>query len=382
MHVLGQRVVPRRQMASPTTVCLHLFHQLDMDRQLELVSITDFSSFSLQEELLFGKLRSTTEFHLAEIIGDGSSALVFRGRDPKHDRDVALKQFRRTPNGPIFPKEVFREITILKSLDHVNVIKLYDIMIGTNIDELGLVLEFCPHSLDQYIDSQAKTGISHAQIKCVAKQMFKGLNYLHKNFVIHRDLKPTNLMISAGGILKIGDFGLSKRYVRANMTMTPDVITRWYQPPEILLECTNYNLGVDLWSAGCIFAELFMGTPIFPGESQMNQINLIINLIGSPSPNVWPDYPKCPALKKISLKKQPFNRLGEKFSKIECSRIGEMVSNLLVYDPDKRMSAEDFLADDWFDSAPFPSERIEFPKTALTGQLNQNNTLRKSIDNK
>lgn len=331
----------------------------------ELVSVTDLDNFTLPEELLFGTLRSTTEFHLTEIVGDGSSAIVYKGRDPKHDRTIALKRYRRPEGrGPVFPKEIFREITILRSLDQTNVIKLYDIVIGTNTDDLGLILEYCPRDLHQYIECfrEAKTGISHAQIKCISKHMFKGLNYLHKNFIIHRDLKPNNLMISADGVLKIGDFGNSRRFTGGNVPMTPDVTTLYYQAPEILLESPTYGLGVDLWSAGCVFAELFSRVPILKGESQINQINLIIDLIGSPSPNVWPDYPKCQVHSKISLKKQPFNRIGEKFRELGCTQIGDMVSNLLVYDPNKRMSAEDFLAEDWFETAPFPSARIEFPK--------------------
>lgn len=344
-----------------------------MESEATLISITDLNTFSLPEELLFGTLRSTTEFRLAEIIGDGSSATVYKGRDPKHDRLIAFKRFKRTPHAPIFPKELFREITILRSLEHVNVIKLHDLVVGTNIDDLGLILEYCPHSVDQYIDLHTED-ISHAQIKCITKQLFKGLNYLHKNYVMHRDLTPQNLMISAEGVLKIGDLGFSRRYSEGDVPMTPDMITRWYQPPEILLECPTYGLEADLWSAGCVFAELFCRKPILRGESQINQINLIIDLIGSPSPNVWPDYPKCQALSKISLKRQPFNRLGEKFRELGCTQIADMVSNLLVYDPSKRMSAEDFLADDWFETAPFPSERIDFPANLLTQSLDWQQT--------
>lgn len=332
---------------------------------IKLHSVTDLTSYSPPVEILFGKLESSTEFSRLELLGDGSTSSVVKAYDNKNHRHVAMKVYKPNRIGleNEFSREVFREITILKSLDHENVIKLYSVVKG-DVSNLCLILEFCPYSLDKLIDRYTGN-IPHDQVKCIAKQMFSGLKYLHQNYIMHRDLKPENLMITQPeGQLKIADFGLSKRYILESRSklMTPDVVTRWYQPLEILLEAPSYGLEIDLWSAGCILMELFQRKPLFPGNSQLNQIGLIIDLLGAPSPNVWPGLVKCREMRNIRLKSQPFNRLIEKARELGCSACSDILSGLFAYDPNKRKSASECLEEDWFEQAPLTARSIKIPK--------------------
>lgn len=323
-------------------------------------SFADLTSYSLPDELLLGNLRSTMEFARVELLGEGSSSSVYKANETKKRRCVAMKYLKKTQMASTLTKEIFREITILKSLNHENVIKLHEVVIDTDINNLCLILDYCPYSLDKYIDHYPRS-IPHSQIKCIARQLFKGLDYLHKNYVIHRDLKTTNLMISAKMELKIIDFGLSRRYSLQNMAMSPNVITRWYQPPEILLLAPSYGPEVDMWSAGCILAELFNKAPILPGESDLQQINLIIGLIGTPTAKIWPGYSKCKIPKHICLRAQPYNKIVEQCHEWGCTDATQILSSLLVYDPETRIKANACVHHDWLEMAPFPAKSIEIP---------------------
>lgn len=340
--------------------------QLDsniMNSEFTMHNVMDMSPYNVPVELLFGSLRPVTEFARLEILGGGSSACVFKAKEIKSGNIVAIKYLKSTDS--LFPQETFREITILKSLNHANVMKLHEVVFCPTANSLCLVTDFCVFSVDKYIDHYTKD-IPHNQVKCIAKQMFMGLNYLHKNFIAHRDLKPPNLMITREGSLKIIDFGLSRRITRQKQATTPNVITRWYQPPEILLQAPNYGLEVDLWSAGCILAELMKRKPLLPGASEIQQINMIIDLIGTPSTRTWPELAQCGIPKTINLKNQPFNRIPERFSELGAPAL-DILTGLLVHNPSARMSAEDCAEHDWFEQTPFPSKSIEITARLMFG---------------
>lgn len=329
---------------------------------LTLFNITDMNPYNLPDKLLCGNLRSTSDFITMEMIGDGSSASVIRAKDKVSNEIVAMKYLKRTDVASGMRKGIFREITILNNLDHVNIIKFHEVVVGSDIFSLCLILEYCPSSLAHFIDKYPCSTIPHSQIKCITKHMLRGLDYLHKNYVIHRDIKPQNLMISTSGVLKIIDFDLSRRYTDSNKKMSPDVITRWYQPPEILLESPVYGTPVDLWSAGCILAELFKKKPILDGRSDIQQINLIIDLIGSPRVEDWPELKECKIFVSYNLKNQPFNKLPERFNELSSDEL-DLLSGLFVHNPNKRMSARDCLRHDWFQKAPFPDKTIELEES-------------------
>lgn len=336
-----------------------------MDLNLKVHSFTDLEPYELPPNLLYGKLRSTTEFAKMEILGEGSSSDVYRAKDIKaSNRIVAMKFLPRKKQAYSISIDSFREVNLLRNLDHENIIKLYDVAIGTEINSFCLILEYCPLSLAKLID-QYPTDIPFKQIKVIVQHMFQGLRFLHKNFIMHRDLKPNNLMITEDGLLKLIDLGSSRKYSYLNMATSPNVMTNWYEAPEILLNAPKYCSAVDLWSAGCIIAELLKRKPLFQGSGQINQINLIIDLIGTPTPNVWPGFLECKIPDWLGLKKQPYNRLREHFSELGNLEVMEIISGLLVYNPQNRLSAEEVLDNDWFQRAPFPSSCIDIPRSFL-----------------
>lgn len=326
----------------------------------KLIGISDLIEYELDDETFYGELRSSTEFKVMGNIGDGSTCTVFKVQDSKENRIAAMKLLKKSSPTPDLEMNTFREVTILKSLEHDNIIKLYEISLTPGTSQVCLILEYCQYSLDKLIDSYEKE-IPTTQLKCIAKQLFCGLDYLHKNYIMHRDLTTSNCLISLDGKLKISDFGLCRRLTqgRAKMnTLTPVVITRWYRPPEILLEAPTYGMEADLWSAGCIFAELLQRKPLFRGESDIQQISLIVDLIGTPNSSVWPGFSKCKVPKSIKLRPQPLNRLQEHFKKFEGSGALDILCKLVMYNPLARLSAEDCIQHDWIERSPFPDPKI------------------------
>lgn len=331
-----------------------------MDTQVKLYCATDLKPYNVPYQLLFGNLKTTDAFQKLASLGDGSSGSVSKARDAAGNI-IAMKRLKQSRGH--FEKEHFREINILKNLDHNNIIKLLDVATSADLN-LYLILDYCAYSVDKYIDCfrDASRAISHDQLKAVTRQMFMGLNHLHKNYIIHRDIKPPNLMITSNGILKIIDFGLSRRLIHNNKPMTPHRMTCWYQSPEILFEAPSYGLEIDLWSAGCVLGELLKLQPILPGRSDIDQINLVVNLLGKPSVMIWPELQQCKALKSIRLADQPHNYLGERFQELGSTEVMSLLSKLLVYNPKHRISAEDCVHHDWFEQAPLPAKSINIPK--------------------
>ena len=189
------------------------------------------------------------------------------------------------------------------------------------------------------------------QIKCIMIQLFHGLVYLHKNFVVHRDLKVSNLLLTDNGELKIADFGLARRYGQKDMPMTPRVVTLWYRAPELLFQSKEQTTAIDMWAAGCILGELLLHKPLLPGRSEINQIDLIIEMLGTPNDAIWPNCSKLPVLEKFNLKHQPYNNIKFTFSWVSAAGL-RLLNALFMYDPSKRVTAEECLQSSYFKENP------------------------------
>lgn len=324
--------------------------------ELTLHSFTDLQPYKIDLGCLYGGCRATNEFCKLEELGDGSSGKVYRAKDTVSGRDVAMKQVSFAPDRGV-TREIIREINILSNLDHQNVLRLHDIALSSDLNSVYLMLEFCNASLLQYISSFKQERIPENQIKCIMRQILEGLKYLHRYFIIHRDIKPENLLVDSNGILKISDFGLSRKFSYPLKAMTPDVVTVWYKAPELLLEAPTYGPAIDIWAAGCVLGELFKGTAILPGKSELNQITLIIDLIGTPNPVVMPDYQHCKALKKFEIKRQNYNNVPQVFRAVSEKGL-DILSQILVYNSAHRDSAQKFLDHQWFKTAPLASDTV------------------------
>ena len=209
----------------------------------------------------------------------------------------------RCPKNYIFHLLGLREISILMSCNHENIVKLREIAVGKSLENIFLVMSYCEQDLASLLDNM-QSPFSESQVKCIMLQVFQGLQYLHENFIVHRDLKVSNLLLTDKGCVKIADFGLARLYGLPLKPMTPKVVTLWYRSPELLLNSQTQTTAIDMWSAGCILGELLAHQPLLPGRSEINQLDLIIDLLGTPNANIWPEIETLPSLKEFTLKIQ------------------------------------------------------------------------------
>ncbi|XP_076882288.1 putative serine/threonine-protein kinase At1g54610 [Bidens hawaiensis] len=313
-------------------------------------------------------LRRANSFEKIDKIGQGTYSNVYKARDLITGKIVALKKVRVDTLEPENVKFMAREILILKKLNnHPNIIKLEGLVTSRMSSSLYLVFEYMEHDLSGLAAIQG-VKFTEPQIKCFIKQLLSGLEHCHKNGVLHRDIKGSNLLIDDDGILKIADFGLASFYDPQNkQPMTSRVVTLWYRPPELLLGATNYGVGVDMWSAGCILAELLFGKPIMPGRTEVEQLHKIFKLCGSPSEEYW----KRHRLPNATLFKprQPYKRCtAETFKDFPPSSL-PLLESLLALDPDERISAVASLNSDFFTTEPYACEPSELPKYPPSKEL-------------
>lgn len=282
---------------------------------------------------------------------------------------VALKRVRMDNEKEGFPITAIREIKILKILNHKNVVRLKEIVTSKGSDynqgkgSIYMVMEFLEHDLTGLTDAGQKFTVP--QIKCYMKQLLEGLAYCHAQKVLHRDIKGSNLLISNDGHLKLADFGLARPFdTDQQRPYTNRVITLWYRPPELLLGATMYGPAIDLWSAGCIFAELLLRRPILPGKNEFEQIDLIFKLLGTPDESTWP---RCSKLQYYDMilsqngGRKYSSRFDEKFAGLE-PHAKDLLRKLLAMDPDKRVSADDALDHEYFWTDPQPATPEQLPK--------------------
>merc|ERR1712137_712740 len=172
-----------------------------------------------------------------------------------------------------------REISLLKELDHPNIVRLSDVVHTEK--KLTLVFEYLDQDLKQYLD-ECRGEISEEKMKSFLFQLFKGIAFCHENRVLHRDLKPQNLLINKRGELKLADFGLARAFGIPVNTFSNEVVTLWYRAPDVLLGSRTYSTSIDVWSAGCIMAEMISGVPLFRGRDNNDQLMQIIRILGTP----------------------------------------------------------------------------------------------------
>nr|KYP51270.1 Cyclin-dependent kinase C-2 [Cajanus cajan] len=324
--------------------------------------------------------RSVDCFEKLEQIGEGTYGQVYMAREIKTGEIVALKKIRMDNEREGFPITAIREIKILKKLHHENVIKLKEIVTspGPEKDEQGrpgklfiygnkykggiyMVFEYMDHDLTGLADRPGMR-FTVPQIKCYMRQLLTGLHYCHVNQVLHRDIKGSNLLIDNEGNLKLADFGLARSFSNEhNANLTNRVITLWYRPPELLLGTTRYGPAVDMWSVGCIFAELLHGKPIFPGKDEPEQLNKIFELCGAPDEVNWPGVSKTPWYNQFKPTRPMKRRLREVFRHFDRHAL-ELLEKMLTLDPAQRITAKDALDAEYFWTDPLPCDPKSLPK--------------------
>nr|CAB3229364.1 cyclin-dependent kinase 10-like [Phallusia mammillata] len=325
----------------------------------ELVSLSTGKMMKIPEKDRLGRCRSVTSFEKLNRIGEGTYGIVYRARDTESDQIVALKKVRTDNEKDGMSISSLREITLLLNLKHENIVELNEVVVGQRLDSIFLVMEYCEQDLANLLDNMSSP-FSEAQVKCITLQLLKGLAFLHESFIVHRDLKVSNLLMTDKGILKIADFGLARTHGIPQKNMTPCVVTLWYRAPELLFGSKTHNAAIDMWATGCILAELLAHKPLFPGKSEMQMIELIIEMLGSPSESIWPGYSQLPAIKSIYLRKQPYNNLKHRFPWLSDAGM-RLLNLLLMYNPDKRTTAKESLDTSYFKEMPLPCDPDMMP---------------------
>lgn len=265
-----------------------------------------------------------------------------------------------------FPITALREIRILQLLKHENVVNLIEIC-RTKATQHNryrstfyLVFEFCEHDLAGLL-SNMSVKFSLGEIKKVMQQLLNGLYYIHSNKILHRDMKAANVLITKSGVLKLADFGLARAFSisktgQANR-YTNRVVTLWYRPPELLLGDRNYGPPVDMWGAGCIMAEMWTRSPIMQGNTEQQQLNLISQLCGSFTPEVWPGIEALELYNKMDLMPNQKRKVKDRLRPYVRDPNGiDLLDKLLQLDPSTRIDADSALNTDFFWTDPMPCD--------------------------
>lgn len=280
----------------------------------------------------------------SDKLGEGTYATVYKGVDRTTSEVVALKEIRLDSEEGA-PSTAIREISLMKELSHPNIVRLFDVIHTEKT--LTLVFEYMDQDLKKYMDSLGGHGIPDRLLcKSFMYQLLCGVAFCHESRVLHRDLKPQNLLINSRGGLKLGDFGLARAFGIPVNTFSNEVVTLWYRAPDVLLGSRNYSTSIDVWSAGCIMAEMYTGKPLFPGKTNEDQLLRIFKLLGTPTPASWPQMEQLPEFKK-DFPMYPPQSLSAKVPTMEPLGI-ELLSSMIQYHPSKRITAKDALQHPYF----------------------------------
>lgn len=328
------------------------------------------------------------EYELMQKLGEGTFGEVHKARDIRTSRIYALKKILMHNEKDGFPITALREIKLLKMLSHQNVLRLEEMAVerprteGRKRAILYMVTPYMDHDLSGLLDNP-DVHFVEPQIKCYMLQLFKGLRYLHDNHILHRDMKAANLLINNRGRLQIADFGLARHYDepvpqrgKGNGTAQRDytslVVTRWYRPPELLLQLRRYTPAIDMWGAGCVFGEMFKRKPILAGQSDLHQAQIIFDLVGSPNEASMPGWDKLPGAAPIREFLPAKGNLPSRFNELNAQGL-DLLSKLLMLDWQKRLNAIDAIDHPYFKTDPRPMREEDIPTFADSHELDRRN---------
>lgn len=299
------------------------------------------------------------------VVGSGTYGKVFKAIHVYTKKLVALKKIRMEGERDGFPVTAVREIKLLQSLKHENIVNLQEVMVEKN--DCFMVFEYLSHDLTGLLNHPTFK-LEPAHKKHLAKQLFEGLDYLHRRGVLHRDIKAANILVSNEGQLKLADFGLARFYAkRRQLDYTNRVITIWYRSPELLLGETQYGPAVDVWSAACVLVEIFTRHAIFPGDGgEISQLEKIYAILGTPNKVDWPGLVDMAWFELLRPSARRPNVFAEKYKDRVTPAAFELLEAMFQYDPAKRPSASDVLEHPYFTAEePKPRQAIEYVHSIL-----------------
>lgn len=286
-------------------------------------------------------------YEKCEKVGEGTYGIVYKGRDTEQrNAAVAIKKIRHSSHDEGVPQSALREIGLLRAVNHPNIVKLLDVEL--NESKLALIFEWCDKDLKKYLDTHVGK-LSSGTLKRLTYEMMAGITACHTHGLIHRDLKPQNVLIAPDGVLKLADFGLGKAFSCPMGTMTHEVVTLWYRAPEILLaggQHNKYSIPVDMWAVGAIFAEMANKKALFPADSEIAELYKIFGVCGTPTEQIWPGCTKYPDWKRS------FPQFKAKSWETVCPGLDrdglDLLAKLLTYDPSRRISGKEAMNHPYF----------------------------------
>ncbi|KAI1433946.1 Pkinase-domain-containing protein [Xylaria sp. CBS 124048] len=314
--------------------------------------------------------RSVENYDKLNDIEEGSYGWVARAKEIRTGDVVALKRLKintAESEQTGLPETGLREIQILKDCSHKNIVKLREVVVGedtSRIENIFLVLEFVEHDLKSILEDMPEPFLA-SEAKALLLQLASGVAYLHDRWILHRDIKTSNLLLNNRGQLKIADFGMARYVGDPPPKLTQLVVTLWYRAPELLLGTKTYGAAVDMWSVGCIFGEILTREPLLPGKNEVDELTKIFELCGVPTDESWPGFRRLPNARSLRL---PATNVPAVIGSVIRARFplltaagGALLSGLLSLNPDSRPTAKDMLRHEYFRQDPKPKHEAMFP---------------------
>lgn len=376
-----------------------LLHHSNKTSQPTTSNHNNHNNQHAREESEFPFMRDVAEYDKIIKIGHGTFGEVIKAKCRRTGNFVALKKILMENEKEGFPITALREIRILQKIKHNNITELLEVCaskatsFNRNRSTFYMVFTFCEHDLAGLF-SNPQVHFSVPEIKFMMRQLFMALDYLQQNQLLHRDLKSANILVNRKGVLKLADFGLARILIKANVQAytngtdprsqklpqyTNRVVTMWYRPPELLLGARSYTQAIDIWGAGCIMTEFWMKTPLLQGDSEIQQLKLIVNMCGEITPEVWPGVETLELYTKMKetvapqfLAQKGHNRnlmssaglhrpkhnarLRERMRNIiKDPNAMDLLEELLTLDPSRRLWAFEALSHPFFQRDPQPA---------------------------
>ncbi|KAF9493060.1 Pkinase-domain-containing protein [Pleurotus eryngii] len=329
-----------------------------------------------EEEKAYGRTfegcGEQSDYNVTTKLGEGTFGEVHKALHKRTNTAVALKRILMHNEKEGMPVTALREIKILKALNHPCIINLLDMFVvrsnGKEPLSVYMVFPYMDHDLAGLLENE-RVKLQPSHIKLYMKQLLEGTEYMHSNHILHRDMKAANLLISNTGSLRIADFGLARAFTTSatfrgkEKKYTNCVVTRWYRPPELLLGAQQYGGEVDIWGIGCVLAEMFTRKPILPGTSDVDQLEKIWQLCGTPNQHTWPNHdalPGCEGVKRFNTTYS--RRLKQTYDIVVASpETVDLLDQLLVCNPKERLTASQALDHRYFWSDPLPADPKSLP---------------------